>query len=94
MKANGIDSCAGLIAYIQEIGILPLLPTGIRGWSADAVVDDDCRYTVLPDGGWEWPLWKCVVILFHNSLGTVNNINTFWQLLNVGSTGKKARSTK
>jgi len=58
MKANGIDSCAGLIAYIQEIGILPLLPTGIRGWSADAVVDDDCRYTVLPDGGWEWPLWK------------------------------------
>ena len=27
------------------------------GWSAEEVVDDDCQYVVLPDGGWEWPLW-------------------------------------
>lgn len=21
-------------------------------------VDEDCQYTRLPDGGWEWPLWE------------------------------------
>jgi hypothetical protein len=22
------------------------------------MVADDCRYVMLPDGGWDWPLWK------------------------------------
>ena len=22
------------------------------------MVDDDCRYVVFDDGGWDWPLWK------------------------------------
>ena len=22
------------------------------------MVDEDCRYVVFPDGGWDWPLWK------------------------------------
>ncbi|MBQ8706046.1 MAG: hypothetical protein IJ548_07110 [Paludibacteraceae bacterium] len=44
--------------YIREVGFLPLLESGINGYSADAVVDDDCRYVVFPDGGWDWPLWK------------------------------------
>ena len=37
---------------------LPLLDSGIRGYSAEEMVADDCRYVMLPDGGWNWPLWK------------------------------------
>ena len=44
--------------YIQQVGFLPLLDSGIAGYSAEAVVDDDCRYVVFADGGWDWPLWK------------------------------------
>ena len=44
--------------YIQEVGFLPLLNSGIRGYSAEDVVDEDCRYVVFDDGGWDWPLWK------------------------------------
>ena len=44
--------------YIQQTGFLPLLYSGIRGFSAEEVVADDCRYVMLPDGGWDWPLWK------------------------------------
>ena len=46
------------MALIQEIGFLPLLDSDIRGYSAEELVDDDCRYVMLPDGGWDWPLWK------------------------------------
>ena len=46
------------MAYIQEVGFMPLLDSGIRGYSAEDVVSDDCRYVVFPDGGWDWPLWK------------------------------------
>lgn len=53
-----IHSCPELVDYIGRIGFLPLLDMGIAGWSAESIVDDDCRYTLLPDGGWEWPLWK------------------------------------
>lgn len=44
--------------YIGEVGMLPLLNMGINGWSADDVVDEECQYTVFPDGGWEWKLWE------------------------------------
>ena len=53
-----IYSAAGLMAYIQDIGFLPLLDSGIQGFSAEAIVSDDCRYVVFPNGGWDWPLWK------------------------------------
>lgn len=43
---------------IAQMGFLPLFDIGVNGFSADALVDDDCRYVILPDGGWEWPLWK------------------------------------
>ena len=43
---------------IQQVGFLPLLDSGIAGFSAEEAVDDDCRYVLLPDGGWDWPLWK------------------------------------
>ena len=53
-----IHSCQELMEYIQQVGFLPLLDSGIAGYSAEAVVDDDCRYVVFADGGWDWPLWK------------------------------------
>ena len=58
MRNKEIYSAAQLTAYIHEVGFLPLLDSGIPGFSAEEVVSDDCRYVVLPDGGWDWPLWK------------------------------------
>lgn len=57
-KFPEIHSCAELIEFVNKIGFLPLLSMGVRGWSAEEVVDEDCRYVTLPDGGWEWPLWS------------------------------------
>jgi len=53
-----IYSASGLMELIQQIGFLPLLDSGIAGFSAEEIVDEDCGYVVLPEGGWEWPLWK------------------------------------
>ena len=58
MFNRDIYSAAGLIAFIQEVGFLPLLNGGVRGFSAEECVSDDCRYVVFDDGGWDWPLWK------------------------------------
>ena len=53
-----IHSCPELMDYIDKVGFLPLLNMGIGEWSAEAVLDEDFQYVVLPDGGWEWPLWE------------------------------------
>ncbi len=53
-----IHSATELMDYIQQVGFLPLLYSGIRGYSADDAVDPECRYVLLDDGGWEWPLWQ------------------------------------
>ena len=58
MDKELFHSCPELIDYINEIGFLPLLSMGIPGWSAEEVVDEDCQYNRLPDGGWEWSLWE------------------------------------
>ena len=47
-----------LMEVVKRVGFLPLLDSGIRGYSAEELADDDSRYVVLPDGGWDWPLWK------------------------------------
>ena len=47
-----------MMDYIQEVGLLPLLNSGIPGYSAEDIVSEECRYVVFPDGGWDWPLWK------------------------------------
>lgn len=54
-----LHSAAELTEYIDKVGMLPLLSIepGL-GWSAEEAVDEDCQYVVLPDGGWEWPLWE------------------------------------
>lgn len=57
MKKELLHSSLELIDYINQIGFLPLLSMGLD-WSAEEVVDEDCRYIKLPDGSWEWPLWK------------------------------------
>ena len=58
MEKTDIYNQAQLTELIQKIGFLPLLDSGIRGYSAEEMVSDDCRYVVFSDGGWDWPLWK------------------------------------
>ena len=58
MRNQLLHSCPELIDYINEVGFLPLLRMGVAGWSAEEMMDEDCQYTKLPDGGWEWPLWS------------------------------------
>ena len=52
-----IHSCPELIAMVQRVGFLPLLDSGIAGFSAESLMGEECRYTVLADGSWDWPLW-------------------------------------
>ena len=58
MQRSMVHNATELMDYIQQVGFLPLLYSGIRGFSADEAVDPDCRYVLLDDGGWDWPLWK------------------------------------
>ena len=58
MKHAEIYNPILLMELIQQIGLLPLLDSGIVGYSAEEIVTDDCRYVTFPDGGWDWPLWK------------------------------------
>lgn len=51
-----ISSCPELMEAIQQIGLVPLLDSGIPGFSADELVAPECRY-VVTDEGWSWPLW-------------------------------------
>ena len=53
-----IYNAAQLSEFIQQTGFLPLLDSGIYGFSAEDIVADDCRYVTFPDGGWDWPMWK------------------------------------
>ena len=53
-----IYSATGMMELIQKIGFLPLLDSGIEGFSAEDIVAEDCRYVTFPEGGWDWPLWK------------------------------------
>ena len=47
-----VHNSAELMDLIDRIGFLPLLDSGIRGFSAEDIVDEDCRYVVYADGGW------------------------------------------
>lgn len=58
MQRGQIHNSAELIELIDQIGFLPLLDCGIPGFCAEDLVDEDCRYVVFADGGWDWPLWK------------------------------------
>lgn len=58
MNFPEIYSATGMMELIQKIGFLPLLDSGIEGFSAEDIVAEDCGYVKLPEGGWDWPLWK------------------------------------
>ena len=58
MNIEPIDSAPRLMEVIELLGFLPLLDGGVRGFSAEEMVDNECRYVVYSDGGWDWPLWK------------------------------------
>lgn len=53
-----IHSCPELMDCIQQVGFLPLLESGIQGFSAEAAMAEECRFTQFDDGTWEWPLWQ------------------------------------
>ena len=52
-----VTDCPEMMELMEEVGFLPLLDSGITGFSADEMVAPECRYRPLPDGGWDWPLW-------------------------------------
>ena len=58
MAFSEIYSATGMMELIQKIGFLPLLDSGIEGFSAEDIVAEDCQYVKIPEGGWDWPLWK------------------------------------
>ena len=53
-----------MMELIQKIGFLPLLDSGIEGFSAEDIVAKDCSYVRLPEDGcltvispdWKWRL--------------------------------------
>lgn len=51
-----VHDCSELMEAIQRIGLLPLLDSGVPGFSADELVVPECRY-VMTYEGWDWPLW-------------------------------------
>jgi len=53
-----IHSCPELMERIQQVGFLPLLESGIQGFSAEGLMAEECRFTQFEDGSWEWPLWQ------------------------------------
>ena len=57
MYRSQISSAPQMMEVIQELGFVPLLYSGIPGFSAEEMVDEDCRYVVYDDG-WDWPMWK------------------------------------
>lgn len=57
MYHSQISSAPQMMEAIQELGFVPLLYSGIPGFSAEEMVDEDCRYVVYNDG-WDWPMWK------------------------------------
>ena len=81
MRRPDIHTATELMGYIQQVGFLPLLYSGIPGYSADEAVDPECRYVLLDDGSWDWPLWdwkgpivtegNCVYGKFFNKKETI-----------------------
>ena len=49
MNFPEIYSATGMMELIQQIGFLPLLDSGIEGFSAEDIVAEDCRYVRLPE---------------------------------------------
>ena len=64
-----------MIDLVQQLGFLPLLVSGISGYSAEEMADEECRYVVFPDGkAKQWPLYdlkdKQVMVLDEHDIHT------------------------
>ena len=46
MTRYRIHSCEQMMELIGQLGFLPLLVSGIPGYSAEEMADADCRYVV------------------------------------------------
>ncbi len=53
-----VYNAAQLTELVSRVGFLPLLDSGVEGYSAEEIVSDDCRYVTFEGGGWDWPMWK------------------------------------
>ena len=51
MNFPEIYSATGMMELIQKIGFLPLLDSGIEGFSAEDIVAEDCGYVRLSGTG-------------------------------------------
>ena len=58
MNTGPISNAPQMMEAIGELGFLPLLRCNINGFSAEEMVDEECRYVTYADGGWDWPMWK------------------------------------
>lgn len=58
LERGTIHNATQMVDLIQQVGFLPLLWSGISGFSAEEAVDSDCRYVTYDEGGWDWPMWK------------------------------------
>ena len=47
-----ISSCPELMECISEVGFILLSESGIKGFSTEALVTDECRYVTCNNGGW------------------------------------------
>ena len=47
MNFPEVYSATGMMGLIQQIGFLPLLDSGIEGFSAEDIVAEDCGYVRL-----------------------------------------------
>ena len=57
-ETGRIHSCPELMECVRQVGFLPLLESGIQGYSAEGLMAEECRFTQFDDGSWEWPLWQ------------------------------------
>lgn len=53
-----IHSCPELTECVRQAGFLPLLDSGIKGYAAESMMAEECRFVQFDDGTWEWPLWQ------------------------------------
>ena len=53
MPRYEIHSCEQMIELIQQLGFFFFFFSGISCYSAEEMADEECRYVVFPDGGWD-----------------------------------------
>ena len=71
MNFPEIYSATGMMELIQKNGFLPLLDSGIEGFSAEDIVAEDCGYVSLPEGGWDQFVKENAPIQWYFSIDTI-----------------------